>query len=131
MSMTSEDRVAAEELIKLHGHIVDEGAWDRLAEIFDTDVVLDLTAFGAGKLKGIAAIRDAALALGDRNPVAHHVTNIVLRGEGADLIGRSKGFGVRSDGSVGSVVYEDRIVKRGAGWRILSRTITPRPMPPG
>jgi len=29
-------------------------------------------------MHGIDAIRSAALALGDRNPVAHHVTNIVI-----------------------------------------------------
>ena len=34
---------------------------------------------GGEKLVGLAAIREAALALGDANPVAHHVTNIVLR----------------------------------------------------
>ena len=29
-------------------------------------------------MRGIAAIREGALALGDRNPVAHHVTNVVV-----------------------------------------------------
>lgn len=38
----------------------------------------DLSALGGGELLGSAAIAEAARALGDRNPVAHHVTNIVV-----------------------------------------------------
>src|SRR5690348_2196259 len=109
MSITIEDRIAIEELIKLHGHIVDHGRWDRLKEVFDPKAVLDLTAYGAGELHSLDAIRDAALKLGEKNPVAHHVTNIILREEEAGVVAISKGFGVRADGSVGSVVYEDRI----------------------
>jgi hypothetical protein len=129
MTIAVEDRLAIEELIKLHGHIVDQGAWDRLHEVFDPAAVLDLSAFGGGQLQGLDAIRDAALKLGDKNPVAHHVTNIVLRAKPGGVTAVSKGFGVRTDGTVGSVVYEDRIHSSSAGWRILHRRIAPREVP--
>jgi hypothetical protein len=42
---------------------------------------------------------------------------------------RSKGLGVRPDGTVGTVVYED-VVQRGAdGWRITHRTVRARRRP--
>jgi hypothetical protein len=129
MTISSRNRLAVEGLIKLHGHIVDQGAWHRLHEVFDPAVAMDITAFGGGKLRGLDAIRDAAIALGEDNPIAHHVTNIVLRRDGTQLVGISKGFGVRSDGTVGSVEYEDRIGKTAYGWRIMSRTVTPRILP--
>ena len=129
MAITTEDRIAVEELISLHGHIVDQGAWNRLHEVFEPGAILDLTAFGGEALRGLDAIRDAAVALGERNPVAHHVTNLVVRADGANVVALSKGFGVRADGSVGSVTYEDRIVGTPAGWRIAQRIITPRTVP--
>lgn len=129
MSLAIEDRLAVEDLVKLHGHVVDRGAWDRLHEIFHPTAVLDLSAFGAGVIEGTEAIRDAALALGDRNPVAHHVTNIVVYEDGAGILALSKGFGVRSDGTAGSVDYEDRIHRTDAGWRIVHRIIRARTVP--
>ncbi|MGW2837752.1 nuclear transport factor 2 family protein [Streptomyces sp. NPDC001493] len=70
--------MAITELISLHGHLVDDGSLDRLEELFTADVVYDLTDFGQEPLRGVAAIREAAWALGAANPVAHHVTNVVL-----------------------------------------------------
>jgi len=52
MTIAVEDRLAIEELIKLHGHIVDQGAWDRLHEVFDPAAVLDLSAFWRGTASG-------------------------------------------------------------------------------
>lgn len=90
----------------------------------------DVSALGGGRLVGLATIREAALTLGDANPVAHHVTNIVLR-ETAD--GRvhavSKGLGVMADGSTGSVTYEDTVERTPAGWRITHRVVRPRRTP--
>lgn len=130
MPLTLEDRIAVTELISMHGHLVDDGRLDRLEELFTPDVVYDLTDFGRGPLVGPAAIREAALALGDGNAVAHHVTDVVVR-EGADgrVRARCKGLGVRADGTCGSVTYDDILVRTPDGWRISHRVLTARRVP--
>jgi 3-phenylpropionate/cinnamic acid dioxygenase small subunit len=127
-----DDRAAITDLLARHGHLFDDGELDRLDLLFTTSVSYDVTAFGGGVLHGIEAIRTATLALGDRNPVAHHVTNVVLA-EQADgsVRARSKGIGIYADGTAGSVTYEDRIVRTGEGWRIDQRTVVPRRAPLG
>ncbi len=130
MNLTADDRVAITDLIVLHGHLVDSGQLDRLDELFSADVVYDLESLGYGTLTGVDAIRDAALALGDRNPVAHHVTNILITDASGDEVKvSSKGLGVQADGSVGSVVYEDVVRREPQGWRIAYRKVLPRSTP--
>ncbi|MFI5914771.1 nuclear transport factor 2 family protein [Dactylosporangium sp. NPDC051541] len=125
-----DDRVAITDLINEHGHLVDRGDFAGLAAVFTTDVVCDVTDFGLGVLVGLDASRESALELGDRNPVAHHVTNIVLREAGNGVVhARSKGFGVTADGRTGSVTYEDRVEHTPAGWRIAHRVIRLRRVP--
>ena len=130
MELSTEDRARILDLINLHGHLTDEGELDRLDELFADDVVYDVTDLGGGVLEGLQAVRDAALALGAGNPVAHHVTNVVLT-HGSDGVVRavSKGLGVRADGSVGSVTYEDVLVHHNDGWRIGRRTVRARRVP--
>ncbi|MET7469992.1 nuclear transport factor 2 family protein [Micromonospora sp. NPDC005686] len=130
MTLSAEDKLAVHELIALHGHLMDAGEFDRMDELFAVDVVYDVTAFGAGELHGYEEIKQAALALGDRNPVGHHVTNVYVT-EDADGTVRavSKGIGINSDGSVGSVVYEDVVRREAAGWRIAYRKVKPRRAP--
>ncbi|GEB54363.1 MULTISPECIES: nuclear transport factor 2 family protein [Streptomyces] len=135
MALTAEDRAAVAELLALHGHLVDHGRLDRLEELFVPDCVYDVSAFGAGVLHGPARIREAGQALGDRNPVAHHVTNIVLteRPDGS-VHALSKGLGVHADGRCGTVTYEDVVVRDAegpGGWRIGRRTVHARPAPLG
>jgi hypothetical protein len=134
MSLTTEDRLAITDLINLHGHLTDEADFAGLSALFTEDVIYDVTALGGGILAGLAAVRDAALALGDANPIAHHVTNIVVdETAGGMAHALSKGLGVRADGSVGSVTYEDVIQRGPDGWRITHRTVLPRraPLQPG
>ncbi|MEV6509990.1 nuclear transport factor 2 family protein [Streptomyces sp. NPDC051642] len=130
MALTLEDRLAITELIALHGHLVDEGELDRAAEVFTPDVEYDLTDFGQGTLTGRAQLTDAAFALGAANPVAHHVTNVVVE-ELPDgrVRARSKGLGIKADGSCGSVTYVDTVVRVGAGWRIARRRMEARRVP--
>jgi hypothetical protein len=130
MTLTAEDRFAITDLINLHGHLTDRGDLGGLSALFAGDVTYDVRALGGGLLTGLAAIRDAALALGDANPVAHHVTNIVLS-EAPDgaVRARSKGLGVMADGSCGSVTYEDTIQRGTVGWRITHRVVRPRGAP--
>jgi hypothetical protein len=130
MALALEDRLAVTELIGLHGHLVDEGELDRSAEVFTPDIEYDLSDFGQGTVTGLAALRDAALALGAANPVAHHVTNVVIE-ELADgqVRARSKGLGIMADGSCGSVTYVDTVVRVSAGWRISRRRVLARRVP--
>jgi ketosteroid isomerase-like protein len=126
MPLTTADRMAIHELLSLHGHLMDAGDLDQLDRLFTADVVYDLQPLGARELSGIAAIRDSAIALGDNNPVAHHVTNIVVNGDDEPVTAQSKGIGVRKDGSVGSVVYDDELRLTTDGWRIARRRVSLR-----
>ena len=132
MTVSADDRVAIAELLARHGHLFDDGELDRLDLLFTASVSYDVTAFGGGVLRGIEAIRSAALDVGDRNPVGHHVTNVVVTEQSDGSVrARSKGIGVYADGTVGSVTYEDTVVRTGEGWRVASRTVVPRRTPLG
>jgi hypothetical protein len=116
------DRLALHELVARHGHLVDVGDLAGLAEVFTADVVYDVSDLGGGRLIGLAAIEEAARALGDGNPLGHHVTNLVVDELTADTARvLSKGLGVTTYGRVGSVVYEDDAVRTDQGWRIRRR----------
>jgi 3-phenylpropionate/cinnamic acid dioxygenase small subunit len=130
VTVSLEDRAAITELLAGHGHLFDDGKLDRLDALFTASVSYDVTAFGGGVLCGIEAIRSATLALGDRNPVGHHVTNVVLAEQpDGSVRARSKGIGVYADGTAGSVTYEDTVVRTDEGWRIEARTVVPRRTP--
>lgn len=130
MSLSVSDRLAIHELMNLHGHLVDHGEFGRLHELFTADVVYDLRAFGGAELRGIDAIVTASRALGEANPVSHHVTNVVITSsDGERVLVLSKGIGIRADGSCGAVVYHDEVRREAAGWRIARREVTPRRTP--
>ncbi|MGC4810579.1 nuclear transport factor 2 family protein [Micromonospora sp. DT228] len=130
MTLTAEDRTAITDLINRHGHLTDSGEFDRMHELFTADVAYDVTDLGGGVLVGLEMLRDTALALGEGNPVAHHVTNIVLTELADDRVHvLSKGIGINADGSIGSVTYEDTIVRGDSGWRISHRTVRARRVP--
>ena len=117
-------------MLALHGHLMDAGDFDRLDEVFTQDFVYDLQAFGFGALEGADALIEASRALGDDNPVGHHVTNaLVIDGRDDQAMARSKGIGIMADGSSGSVVYEDLLRRTSAGWRIARRTVVQRRRP--
>jgi 3-phenylpropionate/cinnamic acid dioxygenase small subunit len=127
VTLAPDDRAEITELLARHGHLFDDGEFDRLDLLFTASVRYDVTAFGGGVLQGVEAIRAATLALGDRNPVGHHVTNVVLTEQpDGSVRARSKGIGIYADGTAGSVTYEDEIVRTGDGWRIDARTVAPR-----
>jgi hypothetical protein len=130
MTLTAEDRTAITDLINRHGHLTDSGEFDRMPELFTVDVTFDVTDLGGGVLTGLATIKDAALALGAGNPVAHHVTNTVLTAVADGRVHAfSKGIGIHADGTARSVTYEDMIVRGDDGWRINHRTIRARRVP--
>ncbi|MGW3645221.1 nuclear transport factor 2 family protein [Streptomyces sp. NPDC000878] len=132
MALSAEDRLAVTELIALHGHLVDDGDLDRTAEVFTPDVVYDLSDFGQDLVTGLASLTEASLALGAANPVAHHVTNVVVtEAPDGQVHARSKGLGVMTDGSCGSVTYDDTVVRVDGGWRISYRKLSARRVPLG
>jgi SnoaL-like domain len=127
----AEDRQAIGETLSLHGHLFDGGHLDRLGEIFTPDVVYDMSAVGVGTFEGIEAIRSAALQLGAGNPVAHHVTNVVITGEGDSVTTLSKGLILLADGTFASVTHLDTLRRDDGGWRISRRVISPQRTPLG
>ena len=128
--MDPADRIAITDLISLHGHLVDAG--EPADTLLTPDVEYDVTDLGGGVIVGLAALQEAAEALGDDNPVGHHVTNIVLTEVGPDEVSaHSKGIGVMADGTTGSVTYEDTVVRTAAGWRISRRKVLARRRPLG
>lgn len=132
MALTAEDRTAITELISMHGHLADGGELDRMDELFTADVTYDVGDFGLGVISGLSALREAALAMGESNPVGHHVTNIVLTElDDGRVLARSKGIGIMADGSSGSVTYEDVVARGDGGWRIGRRKVIARRAPLG
>lgn len=128
----TEDRQAISETLSLHGHLFDGGHLDRLGEIFTPDVVYDMSAVEVGTFEGIEAIRSAALHLGAGNPIAHHVTNIVITSEEGDrATARSKGLVILADGTFASVTHLDSLRRHDGGWRISRRVISPQRTPLG
>ncbi len=130
MALSTDDRVAIYELIALHGHLMDAGGFDRLDELFTDDFVYDVEALGFGSLEGADALTEASRALGDDNPLGHHVTNaLVVNDAGDRATVRSKGIGIMADGTSSTVVYEDQVRRTSVGWRISRRTVIPRKRP--
>lgn len=127
MSLTQQDRADITDLINLHGHHADAGDLDAMCGLFTTDIVYDVHDLGFGELVGATAIREATLAVGQANPVGHHVTNIVISpiDDRAARV-RSKGIGINADGRTGSVTYDDTVTRGPEGWRIARRTVIAR-----
>ena len=132
MPLSEQDRAEISDLVNLHGHLTDSGQLDHAAELFTPEVTYDLEDFGLGSLHGTAAIRAAALALGDANPVGHHVTNVVITpvDERSARV-QSKGIGIKADGTAGSVTYDDVVTRQPGGWKISYRKVTARRTPLG
>ncbi|MFI0445412.1 nuclear transport factor 2 family protein [Actinomadura sp. 6N118] len=132
MTFTADDRTAITELISMHGHVCDSGELDRLDEVLTPDVVYDISDFGQEPLLGVAACIAAGRALGQLNPVGHHVTNVVLTEVGDSRVqARSKGLGVNADGTTASLTYEDTVLRTPHGWRISHRKIRAHRTPLG
>jgi ketosteroid isomerase-like protein len=122
--LTAEDRWAIGETLSLLGHIVDSGQWDRLEEVFTPDAVYDLSDVGMGAIEGVEAIRQGARQLGARNPVAHHLTNVVITGEDDGAVSvQSKGLLLMADGNVQSLTQHDLVRRLNGSWHISRHVI--------
>ena len=62
MALIASDRQAITDLINMHGHLTDRGAFDRMDELFTPDAEFDLSDFGLGVRAGLAAMNDAIQA---------------------------------------------------------------------
>jgi hypothetical protein len=83
-----------------------------------------------GTFEGIEAIRRGALQLGAGNPIAHHVTNVVITSEEEDLVTvQSKGLMIMGNGTFGSVTHHDTLRRHNGGWRISHRVISAQRTP--
>ena len=132
MALTMQDRIDITDLVNLHGHHTDAGDLDQAGDLFTADVTYDLADFGLGAVHGTASLRAAALAMGSANPVGHHVTNIVITPlDDSSARVRSKGIGIKADGTAGSVVYDDIVTRQPEGWKISYRKVTARRAPLG
>jgi ketosteroid isomerase-like protein len=130
MALSADDRFEITDLINKHGHLIDRGDFDGAEALFTADVVYDVSAFGAGVQIGLSGAREAALAMIERQPLAHHVTNIVLTEQPDGTVhAMSKGIGILADGTAGSVTYDDIVRRTEAGWRITHRVVRPRRAP--
>ncbi|MFG3140099.1 nuclear transport factor 2 family protein [Streptomyces sp. NPDC048211] len=133
MSLTGSDRLEIHEVIALHGHLCDAGAYERFDEVFTADLVVDASALGLAPLPapGLSGRRldlyiAAAHRHGSDGPLAHHVTNVIAREDGEGARAWSKGIALNQDGSVASFTYEDQLVRTGRGWRIRHRKVSVR-----
>ncbi len=125
-ALQAEDRRAVSEVLSLHGFVADTGELDRLDEIFTPDVVYDMSAVGIGVFEGIETVRAAAASMGDRGPLAHHVTNVLISSDEDDVAtARSKGLLLMRDGTLESVIHLDTLRRHDGRWRISHRIISP------
>ena len=121
-----QDQCAITETLSMHGHIFDAGQLDRLDEIFTPEVVYDMSAVGIGAFDGIEVVRSAAASMGDRGPIAHHVTNVVISSDVDDVVtAQSKGLMLMADGTLESVNHLDTLRRHDGQWRISRRIISP------
>jgi hypothetical protein len=122
--LSTQDRVSIQELVSLHGHLVDDRRADDLDLLLTTDAVYQLDAFGLGTVVGLPAIQDLHRRRPGIQPVGHHVGNVLVdqRPDGTVSV-RSKGFSVMADGTAGTCTYDDIVVRTNDGWRIARRQV--------
>jgi 3-phenylpropionate/cinnamic acid dioxygenase small subunit len=122
VSLDVADRLAIHELLALYGHLIDEQRWNELDQVFADDLIFDASDFGTEITYSRADLVTHWARSDTPHPLAHHATNLLVA-EDADGTVRvhSKGIGVGDAGRVGSVTYDDVVVRTPVGWRIASR----------
>jgi hypothetical protein len=124
--------LAVERLLAVYGHVIDDGNFDALSDVFTDDARFDGVDFGMGDLRGIAEIR-AAFAAWD-HPRCHMTLNVVVDGTTEGAAARSKWLVLLKNGKVVVGTYEDAAVPTDRGWRLAYRRALlqrpPRPADP-
>jgi hypothetical protein len=138
MSLTADDRVEIHEVLALHGHLCDAGAYERFYEVFTPDLEVDAGDLGRRPLPAGDTSRPrldtyiaAARRIGPGETLALHASNIIVREDGDGARAWSKGLTVKKDGSVASFTYVDRLVRTSGGWRIRHRKVSVSQKPGG
>jgi SnoaL-like protein len=138
VNLTADDRLQIHEVIALHGHLCDAGAYERFDLVFTPDLVVDTSDLGLAPLdphdeheSRLAMYIAVAHRRGPGDVLGMHATNVIVREDGDGARAWSKGFTVKLDGSVASFVYEDQLVRTTFGWRIRHRKVSPRREPGG
>ena len=128
--MEASDIIEIHQLLGLYGHVVDAKEWDRFAELFEADAVLDYTGVRAPRVfSGLEEIRQY---FRDANhPSAHHVTNIVVSEVAGEVRVQSKFFAPYTRSTHDPLRwfggdYDDVVVRTPAGWRFHRRVCTGR-----
>jgi len=117
------DQLAIHDLLARYGHLIDEGAFDRLEEVFTEDATYDAADFDLPVWNGLAEIV-RGMRGSTQHPLAHHTTNVVIGApEGDEVSVHSKGIGVGVGGRVGSVTYVDVARRTPRGWRLSRRVV--------
>ena len=129
--MNAEDYTQVVQLLARYCHLVDGEAWEALvAEVFAPDgsmTVADLYETTSGPDALIELYRERM-----RHPLAHESTSVVVLDDDGDIASVvSKWVTVRADGTCGSGVYADELVRTDSGWRIAARVATPDRVPSG
>lgn len=85
-----------------------------------------VSAYGMGVVKGLEALVALFAARPGAQPIGHHVTNVVVTDHDDGTVRvRSKGLSVMANGTAGTVIYDDVVVRTTGGWRISHRTVVP------
>jgi uncharacterized protein (TIGR02246 family) len=129
MSLQLEEKEAIRDLMSAYCFYVDDGEFDKFAELFAADGIFE--AGPLGKLQGRKAIRDFISAQVPRpgeGPARKHCTfNHLIRVAGSEAYADSYIVVVResSGGIVASLAgrYEDVLVKQDGQWRFKVRKI--------
>ena len=129
------DVIWIHQLLGRYGWAIDGGDWDAFAELFVADATINYrSSSGRVERAGREAIVDWFRSVADRNPAAHHVTNIVVD-PGADPDGpvavQSKFFAPYSRDAhnpkrLYGGDYRDVVVRTPDGWRFASKECIPR-----
>ncbi|MEU5692340.1 nuclear transport factor 2 family protein [Actinosynnema sp. NPDC020468] len=120
---------AVDQVRALFPHVFDNRDVDRFGLVFTEDAVIELTMGGGREVRGLAAIREFALAIGPDRVDHHTLDSVVFRapGDPAEVLRvRSRYLAVLVDGSVTNGDYLDEFRDTPAGWRIARRVSVPR-----
>ena len=122
--LSADDQLAIGRLLARYGHLVDAKDWPALRDLFATDAVFDLSAYGLPALIGIDQIMEFFLSA--EHPKAHHSTNVVIWPSGSAVSAHSKWLVGSADGSTAGGDYEDIVRKEAGEWRFVQRRVMRR-----
>lgn len=122
--LTTEDRLAIQELMAVYSRCIDFGRWDELPALFTDDCTLD---FGAlmGQHRGTDGVRGVADTLA-KLPLTmrHYVTNCIITGDGEQAAATT--YVLAFTGPKGNLTpttgrYEDQLRKVEGRWLLHVR----------